>query len=194
MDESILYSEDLFDESWTRVWEVNRLFAMAKNAETIVVYWEVCEQRKQLLCRHFQSAWESLPLYLQVHDVTDTFFDGYNSHSVRRFPVQTQHDNWYIRGLQSGRRYVVDFATKTEAGEFFTILRSNLVSLPPALQSHKILPSITFSAPYFLAKVNPPQAPALPTLEAWPPYGFDGYGDGTNEPRTTRRAGQIDES
>ncbi|WP_018133137.1 DUF4912 domain-containing protein [Effusibacillus pohliae] len=140
-----VFAPSLFDESWTRTWQMNRLVALAKEPGTIFVYWEVTELRKQLISEHFQCDWLSLPFFLQVYDVTHIHFNGYNANSTRSIPVHPLSDNWYIRGVEPGRNYQVDFGTTTFAGQFFAILRSNVVetSALPGNRTHQ--PTVRFA-------------------------------------------------
>jgi hypothetical protein len=125
------FDESLFDESWKRHWQTNRLVLLVKEPTTIFAYWEVDEIRRKLISEHFQSDWSRLPFFLQLYDVTDILFDGSNAHSTRRIPVFPDSDNWYIHDVEPRRTYLLDFGTTTFHGNFFTILRSNVVTTPP---------------------------------------------------------------
>lgn len=129
-EESREYPETLFDESWTRKWFVSRLVLLVKEPTTVHVYWEVDEQKQQLVAKHFQSRWSDLPFFLQLYDVTDIDFNGYNAHRTLRIQVPPDADNWYIHDVEPQRRYLVDFGTITWNGDFFTILRSNTAGTP----------------------------------------------------------------
>ncbi|MFC4767613.1 DUF4912 domain-containing protein [Effusibacillus consociatus] len=134
----------LFDESWSRNSQTNRLVVMVKEPTALFAYWEIEEIRKRAISEHFQSAWTSLPFFLQVYDVTHIRFNGYNPNSTHRIPVQPMSDNWYIHGVEPGRNYQVDFGTTTLHGHFFTILRSNIVETPPVSDSRRKEPFIRF--------------------------------------------------
>jgi hypothetical protein len=124
------FDESLFDESWQRRWQTNRLVLLVKEPTTVFAYWEVDEIRRKLISEHFQSDWSRLPFFLQLYDVTDILFDGSNAHSIRRIPVFPDSDNWYIHEVEPRRTYLLDFGTTTFHGNFFTILRSNVVETP----------------------------------------------------------------
>ncbi|SEN35769.1 Winged helix-turn-helix DNA-binding [Lihuaxuella thermophila] len=126
----IFHDPALWDESWSRKWNRNRLVLMVKDTSTLFAYWEVQEQRKAIICEHFESDWNELPFYLQVYDVTDVWFDGYNAHSVHRFRTHPEADHWYIHSLSPGRKYLADWGTTSLSGQFFAILRSNVVETP----------------------------------------------------------------
>ncbi|MCF8565736.1 DUF4912 domain-containing protein [Alicyclobacillus tolerans] len=121
----------LFDESWDRKWSVSRLALFVQAPTVLHMYWEAEDQKKHLISKHFQTDWTQLPLYLQLYDVTDIYFDGTNANSSRAIRVHPENDNWYIHGVPSGRSYMADFGTVTLSGNFFTILRSNVVQSPP---------------------------------------------------------------
>jgi len=134
----------LFDDSWTRKWEINRLVLMVRDPTRLFAYWEVDDLRKKLVSDHFQAEWDNLPFYLRLHDVSDLVFNGYNSHSVRPTKVHSQCDNWYLSDLRPGRSYVTDFGTTTWKGEFFALLRSNVIQTPP-LPMYDMAPQVRFA-------------------------------------------------
>lgn len=135
----------LFDDSWRRSWMVNRLVLLVQAPTTLFVYWEVDDLRKQLISEHFQCGWTELPFFLQVYDVTDINFDGYNAHSMFRIQVHPLADHWFITGVQAERRYLVDFGTTTLAGKFFTVIRSNIEATPPTHYGRKFEPYLRFA-------------------------------------------------
>jgi hypothetical protein len=128
--QAVFQEPSFWDENWSRKWNRNRLVLMVKDPTTLFAYWEIQEQRKEILCEHFESHWNDLPFYLQVYDVTDLWFDGYNAHSVLRFRTHPEDDHWYIHSLSPGRKYLADWGTTSFSGQFFAILRSNVVELP----------------------------------------------------------------
>lgn len=135
----------IMDESWQRNWQVNRLVLLVKGPTTLFVYWEVDDLRKQLVCDHFQCTWTELPFFLQVYDVTELEFNGYNANSSFRIPVHPLSDHWVITGVQAERRYLVDFGTTTLTGGFFTIIRSNIDATPPPRSGRKLEPYLRFA-------------------------------------------------
>lgn len=137
----------LFDSTWNRTWGKNRMMAMCKNTTTIFVYWETAPLRKQWISEHFQAAWEQMPFYLQVYDVTDNQQIDWKT-SGKRIEVSSLSDNWYINDVEPARRYQIDFGTVTQHGQFFTILRSNIVTTPPQLLSQTDKPQVHFAPLY----------------------------------------------
>lgn len=137
------YDPSLFDETWKRTWNINRLTAMCQGPTTLFVYWEVSDQRKKLIGEHFQSDWASLPFYLQLYDVTHIEFNGYNAPTTR-IRVPPSSDNWYLHQLAPRRRYQVDFGTIALNNQFFAILRSNIAETPPQPLNHGYEPHVCF--------------------------------------------------
>jgi hypothetical protein len=118
------------DQFWTRSWGVDRLAAFVRDPYTIFVYWEVSEERKRLVSRHFGAPWRDLRFFLRVHDVTDVLWNGENAHETRTFGVAPDADSWYVRELQPGRDYIVDFGLWTSAGQPFVVLRGKPAETP----------------------------------------------------------------
>lgn len=138
------FPDSLWDQSWTRTWQINRIVLLVKEAKTLYVYWEVSDLRKSLIAQHFCLDWVHLPFFLQVYDVTDIMFNGHNANSSRKMQVHPLSDNWYVHDVLPRRRYLVDFGTTTLEGHFFTILRSNIVESPPLPSDSRFEPSVRF--------------------------------------------------
>ena len=155
------------DESWTRASNRNRLVLMVKDATTLFAYWELNELRKRLVSEHFQAEWTNLPCSLQLYDVTDIHFDGYNAHATHRIGVDPNGDNYYLHHLLPGRRYLVDFGITTLSGRFFTILRSNIAETPPPADGGAE-PTVKFAA------LQPVEPELRMMREPWHEQ-FDGY-------------------
>lgn len=166
-EETIELDPSFFDETWTRNSNRNRLVLMVKEPTTLFAYWEVNELRKRLVSEHFQAEWTNLSFDLQVYDVTDIQFDGYNAHKVDRVAVHPNGDHYYLHHLHPRRRYLVDFGTTTLSGRFFTILRSNVVETPPLAEGGAV-PSVRFAA------LQPAETELQMLREPWHEQ-FDGY-------------------
>lgn len=156
--------DSLFDEFWSGIRPVDRMTLLVKDASTLFVYWNVSDLRKRMIGEHFQTAWTSLPFFLQVYDVTDIYFNGYNAHSSRRIPVHPMADSWYLHGMEPGRHYLADFGTTSLYGQFFAILRSNTVEAPPAARPQRHEPSVKFGTLH-TTNGNLPWASTGPSME-----------------------------
>jgi hypothetical protein len=121
----------LFDEQWSVHSGKSRMVGMARDPWTIFAYWEVDELRRDMIARHFASTWAELPLYLCVYDVTGCWFDGTNAPLVRQMRVSSEAYSWYIHDMPPNRNYVLDLAITLSQERRFSILRSNVVTLPP---------------------------------------------------------------
>jgi hypothetical protein len=169
----------LLDDAWTDRRLPNRIVLMVKDPTSLFVYWDVQPSRKRLLAEHFETDWEHLPLFLQVYDVTDLYFDGYHAQASWRVPISSAADNWYLHGVQPNRRYLVDLGTVTLHGQLFTILRSNIVATPNAPLNSRQEPTVKFAsldreAAHSVRAKIAVQGESLPMLESWHEQ-FDGY-------------------
>ncbi|GMA65092.1 DUF4912 domain-containing protein [Alicyclobacillus fastidiosus] len=153
----------LFDESWNRQWLVSRLVLLVKEPQVLFAYWEVDEQKRRLVSKHFETGWDHLPFYLQLYDITDIDFDGFNAHRTERIQVHPYADNWYVNGIKPQRSNVMDFGTTTLRGDFFTILRSNVVQTPPQPSNRSMQDGVWFAP---LAKTSVEQSPILAAEDA----------------------------
>lgn len=122
--------DPLDDETWHRRHGDNVLVAMAVNPHTVHAYWDLEPLTQRLLEDHLGLPWQGIPKVLRVCDVTWITFDGENAHWTRDSRLSESADNWYVRDLPDGRDYVCLYGVITQNGEFFALLRSNLVRTP----------------------------------------------------------------
>lgn len=120
----------LFDASWSRTRNLNRLELMVRTPTSLYAYWEVRNDWQSLIETHFQVDWTDLAISLRLHDVTDLLFDGSNAHHQLTVTPSHTTDHWYFEDIKPGRDYLADFGAWTMHGQFFSILRSNRVTTP----------------------------------------------------------------
>lgn len=124
------FDSTLFDESWSRTWDVNRLTLMTKSPTSLYAYWEIRHDWQVLIAEHFEQEWDAVSLSLRLHDVTDLVFDGHHSHRQLTVTPAKTADNWYFHDVESNRDFMADLGLWTAHSQFFCILRSNRVSTP----------------------------------------------------------------
>lgn len=99
---------------------VDDAVALAIDAHTLFVYWNVSDITQKLLAEHFEMPWPRMRLALRTMDET-----GHRDEDICHTTSQ-----FYVKGLPSGQDYVVDFGVWGESQHFFTIVRSNVVHTP----------------------------------------------------------------
>lgn len=103
----------------------SRLVLMVRDPYTLFTYWEVSQERQQILQEYFGYATDEMPLLLRIYRLND-----------QEFPVEyrdlevSSADNWYIKGLSPGTGYQAEIMMIAPNGYYFQILRSNLVNTP----------------------------------------------------------------
>ncbi len=119
------------NKNWSRKSNIHRMRLMAIDPVTLFAYWEVDDTHRRLLTDHFMCPFEELPLYLRLKDVTDGDPDRVDGQVIMQIRVDHEADHWYFRQVAPHRRYVLDLVTTTFTGQYFAILRSNLIDTPP---------------------------------------------------------------
>jgi hypothetical protein len=99
-------------------------------------FWEVSVGTLERVKQALKDAFHSARKTLRVYDVTNVNFNGNNAN--RYFDIDIHHEatNWYIDTGGPNRSWCVDYGLKLSNGEFFTILRSNIVHTPSDGPSH----------------------------------------------------------
>jgi hypothetical protein len=118
------------DSYWNRFFGVDRIVALCRDPETLFVYFELRRATRDRIGQHFGRAFDELPLALRIYDVTGVAFDGGNAHAVGSIDLGAHEDHRYIGDCRAGGSYVVDYGLWTDAGQFFTVMRSVPVVTP----------------------------------------------------------------
>ncbi|MDH4128276.1 MAG: DUF4912 domain-containing protein [Spirochaetota bacterium] len=101
-----------------------KIVAMVRDPEWVFSYWEI---------NH--NLWQDLDLdnkqlVLRVYDVTAVNFNGLNANSFYDIRIDHVSQNWYINVPLSERDYCIDLGYYGAEGRFYTIARSNIISVP----------------------------------------------------------------
>jgi hypothetical protein len=102
---------------------------MVQGPTVLYVYWEITWPRMRMVASYFQADYRQIHKGLRLYDVTDRLFDGTNAHHYRDVPVSEEASSWYIRDVEPGRTYIVDFGLFHD-GRFCPILRSDPAATP----------------------------------------------------------------
>ncbi|MGG4453445.1 DUF4912 domain-containing protein [Brevibacillus porteri] len=102
---------------------------MTQGPTVLFVYWEITWQRMRMVASYLQADYRHIKKGLRLYDVTERLFDGKNEHSVRDVLVQEEAHSWYVKDVEPGRTYIVDFGLY-EHNRFCPILRSETMVTP----------------------------------------------------------------
>jgi hypothetical protein len=105
----------------------NKIVMMARDPHWCYVYWDLAVDHMANKAKGINEAYD---LTLRVHDITDTAFNGTNSHKFIDIQVNGEAGNWYVNVWEAGRTYLVDIGYKTKSGKFILLARSNAVITP----------------------------------------------------------------
>ncbi len=106
-----------------------KIVLMVRDPYWLYSYWNVSQETKDHLSNNF-GKWENIPLMLRVYDTTDVNFDGSNSNYYFDIYLNHQTNNWYIHVGGPNRDFCVDLGFIQANGNFYTIVRSNIVTTP----------------------------------------------------------------
>jgi hypothetical protein len=106
----------------------NRIVLMIVDAWWAYSYWEVAQDKIQEGLRFLGAAIEATKSVLRVYDVTGLEGTDRSNHS---FDIELRGlaTGWYIH-VNPERSYRVDIGLLTQDGRFFTLARSNTITLP----------------------------------------------------------------
>ncbi|MED1782200.1 DUF4912 domain-containing protein [Brevibacillus fortis] len=102
---------------------------MVQSPTTLLVYWEITWPRMRMIASYLQADYRHIQKGLRLYDVTERYFDGKNAHFVRDVLVHEEAHSWYVKDIDPGRTYIVDFGLY-EQNRFCPILRSEAVVTP----------------------------------------------------------------
>jgi hypothetical protein len=108
----------------------DHLHIMARNHDSLFVYWELSDRKRWLLSQYFECPYESLITGLRIYNVTGVYFQGGNAHRYTEIKLETAQSSAYIGGLEPEATYVADFGVITKENQFVPVIRSNSMHLP----------------------------------------------------------------
>lgn len=106
---------------------ITRVHLMGIDPYSLYAYWELTQEFREMVARHFRCDWDVLPLVLRLYAANDR---GENMLIKHETNITHFTDNWYFHGLNPGHRYVMDLGTRNVYSVFVALLRSNYVATP----------------------------------------------------------------
>jgi hypothetical protein len=95
-----------------------------------IFFWDSSDLPKQLFKFYFNISFDDLVQVIRIYDVTQIQFNGRNAHHFYDIPAPYQQGYWIVKGLFSNRSYLAEIGVKLTSGDFFPLLRSNLIRIP----------------------------------------------------------------
>ncbi|MEW6726201.1 MAG: DUF4912 domain-containing protein [Bacillota bacterium] len=114
----------------------DRLALLVRDPGWLFAYWEVSATRLEAI--RSSPKWRNARPVLRLYNVTGVDFNGHNALSFVDVPITPDATSWHIEVNQPNCSFCVDLGRLAPNGEFFTILRSNIVTTPRAALSDRI--------------------------------------------------------
>ncbi len=108
----------------------NRIVIQVRDPYWIHSYWEIAQEKLNLLRREFGDILNDAKYMLRVYDITGVMFNGTNANRFFDIEINDYANNWYINVSSAGRTYCVDIGLLLPDNKFITLARSNLVHTP----------------------------------------------------------------
>jgi len=105
----------------------DRLVLMVRDPYWVHAYWEITNETIELAKSELGPEHENSKSVLRIYDI-------HSGEPKRRFDIDLtgNADNWYINLGKPGGAFCVDIGILTAAGRFYTLARSNSVTMPLA--------------------------------------------------------------
>jgi hypothetical protein len=104
----------------------DRLFLIGRDPNWIFLYWDLSPSK----AGEIRSRSEDGRMRLQVLDVTDIVFDGFNAHKTLEYLLPDGARNWYAYVNAPGRDFIARLGSRTQKG-FETAVTSRRIRMPP---------------------------------------------------------------
>ena len=129
----------------------NRIVLMIRDPWTLFAYWEVTRaiEIKILDTVHRKGLIISKTL-LRVCDVTEREF-GKEKNAIRDFELKTWIDNWYVKDVTPGRKWMAAVGILCTTGEFFEFIRSNIVETPRCVFNESVCGMSSFGSSGYMS-------------------------------------------
>ncbi len=105
-------------------YNVNKVVLQMKNPKTAHLYWEYTDEKiNTILNQAGYNNIDDVHLILRIFDLTtDSDYD---------IDIAVINDSWYLNDLEPGHSYLVELGIADNEGNFYTIVKSNKVSMSP---------------------------------------------------------------
>ncbi|MCS7166749.1 MAG: DUF4912 domain-containing protein [Gemmatales bacterium] len=117
---------------------VDRLVLLVRDPFWLHAYWELTPATVERAAAALGADWHTSKPTLRLLDVTAGDGTGISETIVRDIFINDQARNWYIEVSDPPRSFRVDLGYLTSSGQFYTVLRSNVVTTPRAGISDRI--------------------------------------------------------
>ena len=107
------------------------LTVLVRDPRWIFCYWEVIGGTVENFKKQLGDEFEKAKFVLRAYDVSGVNFTGSNANRFFDVSVNRYANNWYIETGAPGSSWCVDLGFLLPDGRFITILRSNIVQMPP---------------------------------------------------------------
>ena len=107
------------------------LTILVRDPRWIFCYWEVTGSTIENFRKQLGEEFEKAKFVLRAYDVSGVNFTGANANRFFDVSVNRYANNWYIETGAPGSSWCVDLGLILPDGRFITILRSNIVQMPP---------------------------------------------------------------
>ena len=111
-------------------YENDRLELLPRDWTTLYAYWDITDERKQMVERYCNRKWEQVPKVLRIYDVNEISFPGGNANDWWDVELAGGSNHGFVGGMKSDCVYCMDYGIRMKDGSFAAILRSNCVRLP----------------------------------------------------------------
>jgi len=119
----------------------DKITIMARDPEWIYAYWDISEEKRNLLKHTYGPRWDnSLPV-MRVYDVTGIEnFNGLNANNYFDIIINDYARSWYVHVGMPNRTYCVDLGRILSDGTYVVLARSNFTFTPRNSVSDKTDP------------------------------------------------------
>jgi len=113
----------------------NKIVLLVRDPQMVMAYWELTPKYLSQKLDEAGLGEQSVDFILRLYQV-----DAVQGHTIRHYdyPLYTMTRNYYFEVPESGKSYQVDFGVITPSGDFVTLVRSNVVSVPRETMSPEV--------------------------------------------------------
>jgi len=139
------------------------------NPYLVHVYWEAAPNELEELERILGRPDPRARPVLRFYDITNIVFDGSNAHSCFDVEIDLRAGNWYVHLWSPEKSYCADLGVRTEGGQFYRLVRSNIGEAPRSGPSVKVEERyMLVQGDYHRVKTVPPPVEHLAGLPKTP--------------------------
>ncbi len=111
-------------------YDTTKFVAIVRDPYWVYMYWDFSHSTIGNIAKEYEKKGGNLNPVIRTYDITDIEFDGTKSNKKWDTRIHLDARNWYLCVGEPNRTYIFDLGLVDKDGNFYLIVRSNIITTP----------------------------------------------------------------